>query len=241
MKGSIHYLNIGGRKVSVYLPKDLSTPIPAIYLFAGEELRENPEALISPIEKAVSSRICTSFALIAPEPVSWESDYTPWYSHAAYKNGNDFTGEADKTLVFVKNELIPFIKERFPYILSDKNIATGYSLGGLFALWSAVSDDIFYKAASVSGSLWFPGFLDFFKEKSKAGFSPDKVYLSLGKKELSVKNPVMAKNGAITEEIYSWLKRNLGDENTIYILNNGGHFTDVPKRMADAMIWLMSP
>ena len=52
----------------------------------------------------------------------------------------------------------------------------GYSLAGLFALWTAYQTDIF-KGVAASPSVWFPGFAEYMKKNE---IKTDTVYLSLG-------------------------------------------------------------
>ena len=42
-------------------------------------------------------------------------------------------------------------------------VIAGYSLAGLFALWAAWNSGYFRRVASVSGSLWYPGFTDYIR------------------------------------------------------------------------------
>lgn len=86
------------------------------------------------------------------------------------------------------HQIIPYIEEKLGYVPKFCGIA-GYSLAGLFALWSVYQTDLFDRAASISGSLWFDGFLEFMKANTpKVKF----IYLSLGDKEKAAKNPRLA-------------------------------------------------
>ena len=55
----------------------------------------------------------------------------------------------------------------------------GYSLAGLFAVYALYRTDVFARAASVSGSLWFPGFREYVFSHTPL-CRPDCVYFSLG-------------------------------------------------------------
>ena len=77
------------------------------------------------------------------------------------------------------HQIIPFTEEKLGYVPKFHGIA-GYSLAGLFALWSVYQTDLFDWAASISGSLWFDGFLEFMKANTpKVKF----IYFSLGIKK----------------------------------------------------------
>jgi predicted alpha/beta superfamily hydrolase len=78
-------------------------------------------------------------------------------------------------------QIIPQAESSLPQPPSWRGVA-GYSLSGLFALWALWQTDVFERAASASGSLWFPGFIDYARERTMTA-TPDAAYLSLGKKE----------------------------------------------------------
>ena len=64
----------------------------------------------------------------------------------------------------------------------------GYSLAGLFSLWSGYKTVFFSGIAAVSPSVWFEGWRDFISENElKTNF----LYLSLGNKEHKTKNPLL--------------------------------------------------
>lgn len=63
--------------------------------------------------------------------------------------------------------------------LPVQRILCGYSLAGLFALWSGFHTQTFSGVCSVSGSLWFDGFSEWM-QAHMADFKPGAVYLSLG-------------------------------------------------------------
>ncbi len=56
--------------------------------------------------------------------------------------------------------IVPLTENHLGYAPEFRGIA-GYSLAGLFALWAVYQTGLFDRAASVSGSLWFDGFLTF--------------------------------------------------------------------------------
>lgn len=58
----------------------------------------------------------------------------------------------------------------------------GYSLAGLFSLYAFVNCDAFDACASVSGSVWYPSWVDHMREATFDG-SGRFAFLSVGKKE----------------------------------------------------------
>lgn len=76
---------------------------------------------------------------------------------------------------------MPKAEKELPQAPEWRGIA-GYSLAGLFALYAIYQTDVFTRVGCISGSLWFPGFLEYvFTHESKR--RPGCLYFSLGDKE----------------------------------------------------------
>ena len=85
----------------------------------------------------------------------------------------------------------------------------------------------------MSGSLWFPGFIDFAKEHDMKKV-PDKIYLSLGDKEAKTRNPLMQKVQENTEALAEYYSRMGIDVD--FEMNPGNHFRDVALRCAKGIV-----
>ena len=72
-------------------------------------------------------------------------------------------GGAPAFLHWVEGELLPVLGARFA-LDPAQNSVLGYSLGGLFALWAVCQREAFSQCACLSGSLWYPGWVNFLKE-----------------------------------------------------------------------------
>ena len=106
---------------------------------------------------------------------------------------------------------------------------------GLFALYALYGTDVFSRAASVSGSLWFPGFREYvFSHEPKR--RPDRVYFSVGDRESRTKNPVLQTVQENTEAICGYY-REMGICTT-FRLNPGGHHERPAQRTAAGIQWL---
>ena len=121
-------------------------------------------------------------------------------------------------------------------------VIVGYSLAGLFALWAAWNSGYFRRVASVSGSLWYPGFTDFIKDNTprtglKEGPGLEKAYFSLGDRESRTRHPLMSRVDACTAEVVEKF-RSYGIETT-FEWNPGNHFDHPELRMARALAWLL--
>ena len=164
---------------------------------------------------------------------NWNDDLSPWDAPAVFGNEN-FGGKAYKTLEYVENDLLPYLKEKYG---SDKKLYIGgYSLSALFALWACYNTDIFDGVVAASPSMWFPGFI---KCVSENDIKVNKVYLSLGDKEEKTKNKIMSTVGDNIREYYDMLREG-ATKNVILEWNEGNHFIDSDLRTAKGFAWIMS-
>ena len=173
------------------------------------------------------------FVLAAFQVFDWNLDLTPWHDDAIDRKAEVGT-KTGETLGYVTESLLPALEAdygKLPVILG------GYSLGGLFALWSSMQTDRFSAVAAASPSLWIKDWLDYAKDRPvKAG----KVYLSLGDQEEYVKNRSIARVGDSVRGEYELLQTQLGRENCTLVWNPGGHFQDGDKRLASAFSWCIN-
>lgn len=108
-------------------------------------------------------------------------------------------------------------------------ILAGYSLAGLFAAYAPYRTAVFSRIASMSGSMWFDGFADF-AASSPMVYVPERAYFSLGDREAKVRDPRMAAVAECTADVVG-AYRSRGAR-TQFVSEPGGHFTDVPARIA---------
>ena len=110
----------------------------------------------------------------------------------------------------------------------------GYSIGALFALWTAYQTDVFSGIAAASPSLWYPDFIEYMEENK---ILTDAVYLSIGTKEEAIRNRVMSRVGDGIRAADEILSR-AGILKT-FEWNQGKHFQDQEKRTAMGFAWLL--
>lgn len=167
--------------------------------------------------------------------LDWQYDMTPWACPPLSAQDMRTMGGADEYLELLLSEILPKVRTLISGTLTHIAIA-GYSLAGLFALYAMYRCDIFNRAASISGSLWFPDFLEFAVNHDMHR-TPDKIYLSLGDKEKKSRHPLLA---TVQERTQALAKhyRQLGIEVTLE-MNPGNHFQDAALRSAKGMtaIW----
>ena len=155
--------------------------------------------------------------LVMIYPYDWNYCMTPWKYHD--KNMGK-TGGGEEFLSWFISEIYD---EKY-----QRQYIGGYSLGGLFALFAACEKELFDGVMSVSGSLWYPGALEYFNEKS-IGERIGKIYMSLGDKESLTKNAEREKVGFNTEKLAEVFGRT---KEVFFEYNRGGHFTDINGRIA---------
>lgn len=204
---------------------------PAIIWIAGEDTGgdafEDMENILGEKEDELGR-----YVLLMAEIEGWDDSLSPWKAEAG---GRSFSGRGRKTQMWITDTVLPYLKKEFPGI--TEFAITGYSLAGLFSLWTYYETGVFKGAGCCSGSLWFPGW----NEYADRARSPENgaVYLSLGGKEAGSGNVLTASVGT---QYLRQKKRLLNDRNVRgcqYELNAGGHFSNPVKRMAKSIAWLI--
>ena len=168
------------------------------------------------------------FSLVAFMIKDWNQELTPWAAPAVFGKV-PFGNGAEKTLEFITSRLLPEAQENIPHL-----ILGGYSLAGLFALWSGYQTDKFDGIVAASPSVWFPKWIEYATDNKPLAKS---IYLSLGDKEEKAKNPVMAQVGNAIRRQNELLTGQM--DNTILEWNPGNHFVDSEKRTAKGFAWVM--
>lgn len=164
------------------------------------------------------------FRLTAVKVESWNRDLSPWPAPAVF--GNESFGDGAAALL---REILPLCADE-----GKRYFIGGYSMAGLFALWSAFQTEVFSGAAAASPSMWFPGLMEYLRGNA-CGCGA--VYLSLGNREEKTANPVMRTVGDRIREGYELL-RSQGVRCTLE-WNSGGHFKEPDLRTAKAFAWVL--
>lgn len=178
---------------------------------------------------------CPDFTLVTISGLNWEAELSPWAAGGLFKYSEMFTGGADAYLQFLTQQILPHAEAGLNGILW-RGLA-GYSLAGLFTVYAMYKTDLFSRAASMSGSLWYPGFKDF-ALKNTLRIAPQHLYFSLGDKEARARNQYLKTVQQCTEELAAHY-RSL-DINTFYELNPGGHYRNIISRSAAGIKWLLT-
>lgn len=176
------------------------------------------------------------FTLVAISGLNWEHDMAPWDIPPISSKDTPCTDGADAYLELLLNEILPQAEKTVFGTPLWRGIA-GYSLAGLFALYSIYRTDVFSRVASVSGSLWFPEFPAFVCSHTPKQ-TPDCIYFSLGDKEHKTRNPFLQTVRQNTEEMEDFYKQQ--GIATTFQLNPGNHFQDAALRTAAGIRWILN-
>lgn len=178
---------------------------------------------------------CLDFTLVTISGFAWNHDMAPWAAPSVFKGNTPFTGGADGYLELLTNEIVPRAEKLISAEILWRGLA-GYSLAGLFAIYSLYKTALFSRAASISGSLWFPGFREYALSHEMKG-RVEHLYLSLGDQECKTKNPYLKTVQENTEAIRDFYTQKGID--TTFACNPGSHFKNAAKRTAMGISWLV--
>jgi len=169
----------------------------------------------------LSSHSSATFIFVAFRISNWNVELSPWRAPAVFGR-EDFGDGASKTLCYVLDELVTRFK-------GNRYCLGGYSLAGLFALWSGYQTDVFSSIVAASPSVWFPKWIEYADSHQ---MKANRVYLSLGDKEPKARNPVMVRVGESIERMHELLDCEKAME-----WNEGNHFKDNAIRTAKGLAW----
>lgn len=217
---------IEGKKIIVYPSMVSNRPVIYFNTFSNEGAH---------VYYMFEKQKCLDFTLVVICQLDWNFDMSPWKAPSIFQNDLDFTGGADTFLQVLTEKIIPKVETEIVGTVIWRGIA-GYSLAGLFAVYSLYQTDVFSRAASISGSLWFPNFKEYvFSHKMK--ILPKRIYFSLGNKECKTKNTYLKMVQSNTEEIEAFYKSQ--GIHTIFQLNSGNHYKDAAERSAAGIRWIV--
>ena len=180
--------------------------------------------------KGLSEKHGISIAII--EEVNWNDDLTPWPAAGVFKKAKPFGGKAASFLNKLTDEIIPKTEKELGIEDAERTIL-GVSLSGLFAVWSAFNTDAFTNIISISGSLWYDGFVEWMEEQTP---SPQlkKVCMLLGEKEKNSKEKRMATVEERTLAAANILKAK-SQAAVSFELVEGTHFSPIMPRLERAL------
>lgn len=208
-------------------------PKQLLFWFVSERENETMQTIYENIQKMQPKR---PFALASIVVSDWNRELSPWTAQAAF-GGEDFGGGGALFQKWLIEEGVPSVLE---FLQTDRQETRlqigGYSMAGLFALWTFCETDLFQDIAACSGSFWYPGWMEYARTHTPQRES--RIYLSLGKKEEKVHNAMLAKIGDCTRELYQMYTQTKEVKEVTLEWNNGNHFYHVEERICKAIQWL---
>ena len=191
----------------------------------------------------------TGFAMVFFDCVEWARALMPWADDAVSRDA-EVGRHAPDTLRFIEHTLLPWLRERFGTLPC---IIGGYSLGGLFALWTARNTDAFAAVAAASPSLWINGWGEYaaahpiLPPKATTQHSTlniphsesrsSAIHLSLGDREEHCRNQRMKRIGDCVRAEHTLLCQQLSPTAVTLRWHEGGHFGAEAERTAEAFAW----
>lgn len=142
---------IGQKQVDVYPGATPDSPVIYLNTFSNA---------VNSVYQKLMALGCPDFSPVAISKLKWDHDMTPWYMGPISKRDTPCTGGADDYLKLLLNEIMPEAEKAIPGTPAWRGIA-GYSLAGLFAMYSLYKTNVFARVASMSGPFWFEGFPEF--------------------------------------------------------------------------------
>ena len=220
---------ICGKKCILYLNEN------AEYILI-QPVDENDISVLDNEVKHIGENTDRNFSLVAFKIEDWNSELTPWEMPLLRGKGNFGDGAAG-TLEFIKNDLIPSLSE---YTNTEnkeiKYILGGYSLAGLFSLWSGYQTDIFEGIAAVSPSVWYKKWIEYVEAEKPLS---EKIYLSLGDTEEKTKHQILSEIGENIRKQHEILEKS-ENVKTVLEWNEGNHFKNPDIRTAKGFLWVMN-
>lgn len=181
------------------------------------------------IEPAVEKYL-TSIVVITE--MDWDNVFSPWPAPGQPPGDPPFKGQSQEFLDLLRIKILPRLESQLKFKPTIVRTLVGVSMSGLFALWQWMLCDLFTNIASLSGSFWYPGFMDWLKGLTLP-HKEGKSYFLLGKKEPNSPVRAFESVGRNTVEIVSLLKSHGIAAQFQSVAGN--HFTDPIPRLDKAL------
>lgn len=170
--------------------------------------------------------------------MNWNDDLTPWPAEGVFKEKKPFGGKSADFLSRLIGEYIPAAERALGLDgRTPERYLIGTSLSGLFAVWASLQTSLFCGIGSISGSLWYDGFEDWFCGQAATcthiSTAQMKVHLSLGNRERNAKEQRMRCIESSTASIAEALRQH-GAEVDFQIFE-GTHFSPIIPRLEMAL------
>ena len=187
------------------------------------------------IEKASRSHNVT---IVVITGMDWDNVFSPWPAPGQPPGSPAFQGKSSEFLDLLREKVVPQVERQLD-LPSESLVRSlvGVSMSGLFALWQWMLCDTFTNIASLSGSFWFPGFLEWMKSHP-VPHKMGKGYFLLGRQEPKSNVKAFDSVGVNTQQIIQLLEDN--GVNVEFESVGGNHFFEPIPRLNRAFNGLFS-
>ena len=170
-----------------------------VYLIYPEMMAFTPELI-----QQTATMYNVSIVCVYVPSDQWNNYLTPWAEPGEAKGFPPFAGLAYEFFTTLKQKIIPTVEMTLGMSPEAERDLIGVSLSGLFALWQWIDNDIFHSIASLSGSFWYAGFMEWFNTQTISKKS-GKAYFLLGRDEPKAKIKAYQTVGVDTQDIINRL------------------------------------
>lgn len=236
----IHQNKLADWDYFVFLPASYqqgARRYPVLYVQDGDRLLPALKELFDSANDAIEEER-REHIIVGITPQNRSDNYTPWPASALTDGIPAFGGLGDQYLDFLANALKPSIDDLYRTLPDPvNNSILGVSLGGLISLYAIYKQDCFGCAVSISGSLWYPGLIDFM-QKNKPCSTVSRVLLLSGRGEGDCGPPAVRQSVECVQRAQLILEQQLFDRNIPLIWDDGGHMDNFHWRLKQALQWI---
>lgn len=226
---------IADRECFVYIPRNNSNEVsdltkkPVIYIHGDDETRK-----LLDDSDYIAELNCMIILIVNENRLS---ELTPWAAKALHPKFDDFGGKASDYISWMER-LKEEVDLRYNTVSSsDATGMLGYSLGGLCSIYALYQTNIFGVIGSVSGSFWYPNFIQFCSDEVIKNHKIQ-VYLSSGDSE-GLGHKDIKKDAVLnTKQLYEVLQNQLGSDRVELHFDEGGHHNNKELRYEKALRWM---
>lgn len=186
----------------------------------------------------MAAELSVNLVMVYVPAEKWNDALTPWPEPGEAKGCPPFAGKAKDFLDILQHKIIPGVEEAYNINDITARDLLGVSLSGLFTFWQWMICDTFRNIASLSGSFWYLGFIEWF-EKQNIPSKTGKAYFLLGEEEPHAHVKAFQSVGVNTLRIVDTLKEH--GLNVTFEWVPGNHFSRPVHRAEKALSALYAP
>ena len=193
------------------------------------------EFLADWIEQAASRHDVT---IVVITGFDWDNDMSPWPAPGVPAGSPDFEGNAAGFLKKLQKDIIPVVEADMQLASSADRTLVGVSMSGLFTTWQWMVCDTFGNIASLSGSFWYSGFVDWMKAHVPSQKNGKGLFL-LGDKESQSRVKAFQSVAVETQQIIELLRQH--DPDIEFLSVPGNHYANPIPRLEAAFSAIFAP